>query len=33
GLNGMADTFIDERGKVNTLANLNQAGWMECVIR
>lgn len=33
GLNGMADTFIDERGKEKTLANLKQAGWMEGVIR
>ncbi len=33
GLKGMADTFIDERGKEKTLANLKQAGWMEGVIR
>ncbi|MGG4029351.1 urease subunit beta [Bacillus subtilis] len=33
GLNGMADTFIDERGKEKTLANLKHAGWMEGVIR
>ncbi|QJC90446.1 urease subunit beta [Bacillus inaquosorum] len=33
GLNAMADTFIDERGKEKTLANLHQAGWMEGVIR
>lgn len=32
GLNGMADTFIDERGKEKR-ANLKQAGWMEGVIR
>ncbi|MEG7334733.1 urease subunit beta [Bacillus subtilis] len=33
GLNGMADTYIDGRGKEKTLANLKQAGWMEGVIR
>ncbi|PRP55474.1 urease subunit beta [Bacillus halotolerans] len=33
GLNGMADTYIDERGKEKTLANLKKAGWMEGVIR
>ncbi|PJZ01998.1 urease subunit beta [Bacillus vallismortis] len=33
GLNGMADTLIDERGKGKTAANLHQAGWMEGVIR
>ncbi|CAN2248603.1 urease subunit beta [Bacillus vallismortis] len=33
GLNGMADTYIDGRGKEKTLANLKQSGWMEGVIR
>ncbi|WP_350252487.1 urease subunit beta [Bacillus halotolerans] len=33
GLNGMADTYIDERGKEKTLVNLKKAGWMEGVIR
>ncbi|ASS72915.1 urease subunit beta [Bacillus atrophaeus] len=33
GLNGMADTYMDERGKEKTLSNLNKAGWLEGVIR
>ncbi|KXZ17082.1 urease subunit beta [Bacillus nakamurai] len=33
GLNGMADTYMDERGKEKTLSNLMKAGWMEGAIR